>query len=94
MEASGSESSSVSAYPFASLVGVMIGSSTESASGNLRVKNSCEASLYALEISEDGLLLEEGAGADDDSRWEFDKELSPVMMVTVDDPDELCMINC
>ena len=70
----------------------MIGSSTESASGNLRVTNSCEACLYAFETSGDGFLLGEIGKGDDDSCWEFAKELFPVVMVTVDEPDELFIV--
>ncbi len=70
----------------------MIGSRTESASGNLRVTNSCEACLYALETSGDGFLLGELGRGDVNSCWEFAKELSPVVMVTVDEPDELFII--
>lgn len=49
--------------------------------------------MYAFEISEDNLVLGDRADTDDDRCWEFAKELLPVVMVTVDEPEELFMIS-
>ena len=71
----------------------MIGSSTDNASGNLRVTNNCEACLYAFEISGDGFLSGDLGKGDDDSCWEIARELFPVVIVTVDELDELFIIK-
>ena len=79
--------------PFGSLTGLMAGSRADSASGNLRVRNSCEAYLYAVEISENDLLLGDRWGTDEERWWEPARELFPVVMVAVDEPEELSMIS-
>ena len=70
----------------------MTGCSTDSASNSLRVRKSCDASLYVFEISEDAFLEGPRDDCDDERYSEFDKEWVAVDIVTVEEPEELLFI--
>lgn len=65
--ASNGGSLSVLSRLFGCFAGEITGSSIERASENLRVKNSCEARLYAFEMSEDDRAFGDREDTEDDS---------------------------